>query len=177
MATRLLAGLQAENTLTSRWANAPHAWIKSLLPAVKGRIGEKLASDLLADAGLDVGPRTGPGHDRRVAGVPVEIKLSTSYDTADPAAATCKWLQLRPGDDYELVLLVGVCPDHVHVWAVNKDDTLEHATGQHTGAGAVETRQLEAFPDRAPAWFGPDLAAGGDVLVARLVELGVPVGA
>ncbi len=31
VATRLLAGLQAENTLTSRWANAPHAWIKSLL--------------------------------------------------------------------------------------------------------------------------------------------------
>ena len=150
--------LEAAHQLTPRWAGSRFAWVKTLLPAHKGKLGEQLFDQLCEAGGVALVGENGPGHDRRTAGHKVEIKLSTLYATADPDDAGYKWLQLRPEDDYDLVVLIGIEPDRVHVWAVDKTAALVHSRGQHGGKDAAETRMIELGEHDRPAWLGADLA-------------------
>lgn len=170
----LLAGMEEQYALSPRWAHSPFAWVKRILPAQKGRVGERLFGDLARAADLTVIGRDSTEHDCRVNGHRVEVKLSTSYDTADPALATVKWLQLRPQHDYAIVALLAICPTHVHLWLVSKKTALRHSTGQHGGQDAVETRQVEVDPDNPPRWLGPDVANDAEKLHRRFEQLTNP---
>lgn len=163
-----LDALEEDFTLSERWRGSRFVWVKTARPQDKGRVGERLFDRLCAAAGVAVDGRNGKGHDRRVGGVKVEVKLSTLYDTANPDDAYYQWLQLRPADDYDLVVLIGVDPDALHVWVVDKASVLTHAVGQHGGKDATETRKLALAHDARPAWLGPDLAADAAGFAAAL---------
>lgn len=170
-AADVLDAMHDRYALSARWAHARFAWAKRLLPAQKGRIGEKLLAAYAEQGGVGVSHRTDPGHDVRLDDVAVEVKFSTEYDCADPADVGYKWLQLRPDDDYDVVALIGVEPDQVHVWLVDKSTALRHAHGQHGGKAATETKSVEVLSADLPGWLGPDVADDPAAFAGRLEEL------
>lgn len=171
-ANRVLATLRSEYGPGPRWAGQPNAWIKLLRPFEKGNVGERLVRELARRAGCSVGPRTGPGHDLYLGCHRAEVKLATLPDTPPGQDAPMQFLQLRPGGDFEVVVLVGVCPDHTHVWVVDRAPALAHSRGQHGGRDATETRKLELDPHTPPAWLGPDFGADFAGFGARLAGPG-----
>lgn len=163
---RALDSLRIEPRLGDRWEGARHSWIKHLLPAQKGRVGEKLFNGAATTAGCAVTPRT-KGNDTTVNGHRVEVKTGTLHDNPPGEPDIIEWLQLRPGDEFEQVALLGVCPEHTHLWVVNRNDVLTRARGQHGGAAATETLSLRIDPHNAPDWLGADLAASPAELAGR----------
>jgi hypothetical protein len=161
-ATASLAALEGAYGLSARWRDGSFAWFKQLGPGRKGALGETLVRDILTAAGQDVTGRTNSGHDLAVNGVPVEVKLATELDFEGVDQRGFIWQQLRPAADWALVALVGVEPDRARIWLVERDVILAHAIGQHSGAGATETRMVTVRTNDLPAWLGDDLATAPD---------------
>ena len=92
-----------------------------------------------------------------VDGVRVEVKLSCEW-----ANGTFRFQQLRD-QEWDVLVAVGVQPDQVKLWVLDKATALELATGQHTGSGAAETSWLCWPAAAAPAETG---SVTGDQKVA-----------
>jgi hypothetical protein len=161
-----LDALRDRHRLGVRWHASRYAWLKQLLPAQKGRVGEQLFRRYAAYAGCDVGPRRGT-NDCTVNGRGVEVKLATLHDTSPDGDDIVQWLQLRPESNFDVAALLAVCPDHTHLWVVDRDVVLGVAVGQHGGRNATETRQVTVDPHRPPDWLGPDLAGDPSGLAER----------
>jgi hypothetical protein len=53
------------------------------------------------------------------------------------------------------ICLLGLEPQRVHLWAVPKSVIWQHATGQHTGAAALDTRWVRFPALTPPEWLQP----------------------
>lgn len=135
------------------WRDSPYRWIRALQTRTRGKAGELVVERWLRAHGFEVHrPRAadgGPGCDRVVNGHRLEIKMSTLWRGGD-----LRFSQLRD-QAYEALVMLGVEPRRLWVWCVPKDVILDHATGQHTGAGATETRWLGFNVAAIPAWLEP----------------------
>jgi hypothetical protein len=156
--------METSYELGPRWVDSKNQWAKRLLPAQKGRIGERFFKEICAEAGVETTPRTGSGHDIRCHGTPVEVKFGTLHDNTTDSPDRVEWLQLRPNGDFTHVALICTCPDHHHVWVVPRQEVFKHTVGQHGGKSAKETMVLAIDPHKPPQWLGTDIATDLGVL-------------
>jgi hypothetical protein len=149
--SRLSAGVQLafEDTAADEWDASPFGWIRREPSRRKGAIGEALVRDWAAQEGMRVERPTDSGHDCRIDGLPVEIKFSLLW-----AGGQFVFQQIRD-QSYEIVCLLGLEPQRVRLWAVPKGVVWEHATGQHTGAAAQDTKWLRFPAVQPPEWLRP----------------------
>jgi hypothetical protein len=142
-----------------RWIGSRNAWVKRLPPYQKGHVGEDFFERICNEADLVVTGGHTAGHDIHIEGSPIEVKFGTLHDNDPTGDDIVEWLQIRPSSDFTHAALLCACPDHMHVWYVDRDPLLAHATGQHTGKAATETLKLSIDPHAPPAWLGTDFAS------------------
>ncbi len=138
---------------TSMWSGSPFYWIKSRPSRQIGTIGEALAAGWAASKGFDVQKPLNSDHDRRIAGLKVEVKFSTLWTDNE----IFKFQQLRD-QDYEYALLLGVSPFDAQAWFVPKAELSYNRppalVPQHGGAAGRDTRWLSFTAATPPAWLG-----------------------
>jgi hypothetical protein len=168
---RLSAGVQLriEDATADEWDASPFGWIRREPSRRKGAIGEALVKEWAAHEGMQVEPAQSTGHDCRLNGVRVEVKLSLMW-----RSGKLVFQQLRD-QDYEIACLLGLEPQRVYLWAIPKPIIWERATGQHTGATAQDTRWLRFPAIGPPKWlqpYGGTLAAAKGALEQARCDLG-----
>ena len=149
--SRLSAEVQSEYAETGDdpWEASPFAWILNEASRRRGAIGERLVKAWARDCGMTVSGPADTGHDCVLDGVKVEVKLSTLWKSGG-----YKFQQLRD-QSYEVAALLGLQPQIVQLWFVPKAEIWTRAVGQHTGAGAVDTKWLSFPASSPPSWLGP----------------------
>jgi hypothetical protein len=168
---RLSAEVQLgfEDAAADAWEASPFAWIRREPSRRKGAIGEVLVKDWAATETMQVQPAENTGHDCRLDGLLVEVKLSLLWGGGEFV-----FQQIRD-QDYEVGCLLGLEPQRVHLWAVPKSVLWERATGQHTGAAAHDTKWLRFRAADPPHWlseFGGELPAARAALEKTRRKLG-----
>lgn len=135
------------------WKSSPFAWVKTRPSRQIGAIGEKLISGWLAAKGFDVTRSPDSDADRIVNGLRAEIKFSTLWKNGG-----FKFQQIR-NQDYDFILMLGICPFDAFCWAVPKSTVMEKwqsgdgIIAQHGGSTGVDTAWL-GFPiDNPPRWL------------------------
>lgn len=158
--SRLSAEVQLgfEDAAADAWEASPFGWIRREPSRRKGAIGEALVRDWAAEEGLTVERALNTGHDCRLDGLRVEVKFSLLWGGGEFV-----FQQIRD-QDYEIACLLGLEPQRVRLWAVPKDVLWAHATGQHTGAAAQDTKWLRFAATDSPEWLRP---FGGSLATAR----------
>jgi hypothetical protein len=152
-----VAATYDDSNRSDPWKGSAYEWIRNLSSRKKGAAGEKIVERWLSANGFTVQPPGSSEADRRVNGHPVEVKLSTEWESG-----VFTFQQLRD-QEYTHVILLGVRPSSLQLWCVPKAIVLQHATGQHTGGTATETMWLSFPADTPPEWLdgygGSDAAA------------------
>jgi len=105
--------------------------------------------DWATQAGITVERALTSGHDCRLDGIAVEVKLSLLWGGGEFV-----FQQIRD-QDYAVACLLGLQPLRVHLWVVPKDILRSHSTGQHTGAAAQDTKWLRFQANSPPTWLSP----------------------
>jgi len=143
------------------WQNSPFYWIKSRPSRQIGAIGEALVAGWSASKGFDVTKPESADHDRKIAGLKVEVKFSTLWTNN----RIFKFQQLR-NQDYEYAFLLGISPFDAQAWFVPKAELSfnrpPELVPQHGGAAGKDTRWLSFPADSPPNWleqFGGRLSA------------------
>ena len=150
-----------EDAAADAWEASPFGWIRREPSRRKGAIGETLVKDWAAQEGLTVRPPTDTGHDCRLDGLLVEVKFSLLWGGGEFV-----FQQIRD-QNYQVACLLGLEPQRVRLWAVPKDVLWAHATGQHTGAAAQDTKWLRFTAAKPPEWlreFGGSLTSAREAL-------------
>lgn len=138
-----------EDAAADEWETSPFGWIRREPSRRKGAIGEALVKDWAAHEGMKVESALDSGHDCQLDGLRVEVKLSLLWGGGEFV-----FQQIRD-QNYEVACLLGLEPQGVHLWVVPKKVLWKHATGQHTGAAAQDTKWLR-FPAATPfPWLKP----------------------
>lgn len=137
---------------TEMWRNSPFYWIKSRPSRQVGKIGESLVAGWAASKGFDVTKPESSDHDKKIAGLKVEIKFSTLWTDSE----IFKFQQLRD-QDYEYVFLLGVSPFDAQAWFVPKAEVSytrpPELVPQHGGADGKDTRWLSFPATQPPGWL------------------------
>ncbi len=129
------------------WAGSPFEWIMSLASRSRGKAGEELAAAWLRRIGMTVALPRNSGHDRLVSNVPIEVKLSTLWQSGQYV-----FQQLRD-QDYAYALLMGISPNTVSMWLPSKAAAFDHAIPQHGGVTGTDTRWLRFDATAPPPWL------------------------
>lgn len=136
------------------WRGSPFYWIKGRPSRQIGTIGEALVAGWAAAKGFDVIRPASADHDRRIAGLKVEIKFSTLWTDNE----IFKFQQLRD-QDYEYAFLLGVSPFDAQAWFVPKAELSVNRppelVPQHGGAAGKDTKWLSFKAVSPPAWLSP----------------------
>lgn len=135
-------------------------WVRREPPRRKGAIGELLVKAWARHEGVQVAPPSDPGHDLTLNEIRAEVKFSLLWESGDYV-----FQQLRE-QSYEVVCLLGLEPQSVAFWIAPKEIVWEHATGQHTGAEAQDTKWLRFRAARPPHWLRPYGGTLADALSA-----------
>ena len=66
------------------------------------------------------------------------------------------WQQIRPLQEYDRIVFIGVNPDSLHLWWATKEDILQHIAGhdsyrQHGGKNGGQ--DLYWIKNEIPTWF------------------------
>jgi len=170
--TKISAAVQPAyaDTSADEWDSSPFQWIRHKSSRSKGKIGEDLVRFWATRERMRVERPTDSGHDCRIDGVPVEVKLSLVW-----AGGQFCFQQIRD-QSYEVVCLLGLEPQRVHLWAVPKSVLWPKAIGQHTGATGQDTRWLRFPAAHPPEWlaeYGPTLSKARAALEETRRNLGV----
>ncbi len=144
-----IAGLLEDNysdDLTA-WVRSPFKWIRQLSAKKKGAAIEAMVRCWCDLHGFPVKKSPGSESDCSVGGVFVEIKGSTLWDSG-----VYQFNQIRP-QDYDLLMLVGISPNEVHLWCPPKGEALKHVKPQHGGALGRDTFFLKFMANDPPFWL------------------------
>ena len=146
----------------SGWVGSPFAWVKTLPPGTKGKIGEQLIERWCTSQNFDVRSSPNSQSDRIINGLPVEIKFSTLWQTG-----IYKFQQLRD-QVYDIVICLGLSPHDIHCWVLSKDVILEQwgsgKIGQHGGGKAKETAWITVKPKSPQTWLTPQYGRPADAI-------------
>ena len=143
---------------TDPWEASPFAWIKKEPSRRVGAIGEALVRAWARHEGISVSPAVDSGHDCVLDGIRVEVKFSTLWASGDLV-----FQQIRD-QSYQVAALLGIEPQSARLWVVQKHVIWEQASGQHTGAAAVDTKWLRFRATSPPEWLAP---CGGTLAEGR----------
>lgn len=140
----------------NRWVDSPFQWLMMLPSRSRGKAGEVLVSAWLRDLSYRVERSQGSEYDRLLEGRKVEIKLSTLWKSGEYV-----FQQIRPAQDYEYVLALGVSPSSASAWLMPKNVAVAHSTPQHGGFAGKDTLWLRIRANSPPSWmseFGGSLS-------------------
>ena len=147
------------------WAQSPFGWLKRLPSRSIGAAGENLVAAWCAALGYTVEPTEDGEADRLIQGRRVEIKMSTRW-----ANGRFKFQQIRD-QNYEIMICIALSPrlEDTAIWVIPKAVLMDRpagVSGQHGGAGAIETLWLDVPAGAPPPWME---RWGGDVVRAESV--------
>lgn len=103
--------------LPARWLNSPALMLKRLLPKQKGAFMEAFCKQVLASRGASITDRLSPQHDFLMDGQKVELKGSTETVKLQDEYTL---LQIRPTDDYDLLMVILFSPESFTIAALSK---------------------------------------------------------
>jgi hypothetical protein len=126
----------------AEWAESEWSYLKRPSPTVFGSVIEQAVAEWLG-----AGPRTSTGNDLTLHGLKIEVKAATSR------GGCVVFNQIRPGQDYSHVLLIGFLPDDVRGWLMGHADAAQASSPQH--AGLDDTRMLRFNVDAPPPLAKP----------------------
>jgi hypothetical protein len=158
---KLSAELERERRSASPnpWSGSPFEWLRNEAPARKGALGKEMFKRWATSVGFQVAAPPPRSHcDCVVGGLKIVVKFGLQW-----ANGTLVFEQIRHGE-YAAGALLGLEPQHVHLWLVPLD-VLWHGSDEQHGA---ETHWLRFRPERAPAILAP---YGGTLAGARAALL------
>lgn len=106
---------------TSFWADSPFFHLSIMHPKTKGSRFEVITKDLLSKLGHSVGPRTHVSHDMVVDSLTCEVKGSM----LDAKKEQYSFLQIRPEDEYDILMLLCVRPQGLRLLSLTKEQVLD----------------------------------------------------
>lgn len=146
---RIKRSLETSAKCRDEWDRSPFAWIQTLPPATKGRIGAEMVSAWCQELGITVSASADSDADIVFNGRRVEMKMSMLWSNG-----TYRFQQLRD-QAYEVVVCLGLSPHEIHCWVVPKAAALANARPQHLGANGTDTRWFSVSPSDPPDWLMP----------------------
>lgn len=140
--------------IDERWLANPIASKLKLLPAKqKGEAFEKIAKRLLQDRGFSVEKRESSDHDfkanLRDSKVLEKIEVKGSMINKVPKKENMfSFLQIRPNDDYSLLLLVCFFFDHIETYYLTKEQVrgyIQQGVFRHQHGGKKENSETYSY--------------------------------
>ena len=143
------------------WRGSRYECFKSMSPAAKGARGERLIAEIMEGLGHTVlrkkngRPARLDGdsdHDIVVNGHRTEVKLSLTWgETLDMFT----WQQLRPLQNYERIIFMGMNPNELKLWWATKEDLENNIFGkacyiQHAG---LDIYWVKTEKHGVPSWL------------------------
>ena len=133
------------------WLTSPFLWLRMLGPSPTGAAGESIVKHWLSSKGfVPVDKRLNSGHDCVVQGLKIEIKVGTQWK----GSGDFGWFQIRD-QDYDVLLLVGIEPFAVSIYAPPKELAWEHAEQQQGGNQGPGCRKIQWRGAEVPEWIKP----------------------
>ena len=122
--------------------------LRSLPSSTKGSIVEKAAIRWFQETTKQLTQKGDKGCDFMSEGIKYEVKASFLW-----AGGYFKFQQIRPKQDYDYVLCVGISDDVVYIWNIPKDVIMSHATPQHGGQAGKDILWLQVDIKSIPSWL------------------------
>ena len=127
-------------------------FVRSLSSSSFGAHGRRELLSFLSGHGCQIGKKAGRGpYHAIINNKKVVIKVSTIWR----GGTNYVFQQIKEGD-WDYLICVGISSAEDHLW-ITDYDSLKNVTGQHTGAGAKETKWLHISPEGTK----PDHLKGG----------------
>lgn len=122
----------------------------------KGAVFEKITKDYLKNKlGLSITKPKSTDHDTIANGVKIEIKGSSGWVDKKGNITHFRWQQIRPAQDYDLIVFMAMYPDNIKFFYATKKDIADNIDSkkynQH-GGNTVDsgTRSIDGFPEDFP---------------------------
>lgn len=109
--------LIVENTDT-RYEGKKFEGFKNLPPSQKGKVGEAWCENVMEALGYTVESPINKNHDRIINGRKAEIKSSTLNNNTEKFS----FLQIRPAQDYEYMILQAFLPGELRMFEIEKEE-------------------------------------------------------
>lgn len=151
IASNIMPDYQEKN---DQWVNSPFGWLKTLPSRRRGAAFERLVHEWCVENQLEVSSSPDSDADLVLAGVRVEVKGSTLWETG-----TYTFQQIR-NQNYDVLLCLGICPFDAHCWAIPKDHIISLwnagiVRSQHGGASGRDTAWITVNPAKPHDWMRP----------------------
>ena len=140
---------------------SPFQIYKQMSSKKKGARFESIVQEHCTNLGYKVTKPDNPDHDRKINNIKVEIKGSTIWSGRDKHF---RWQQLRPHQDYDIVIFLAVFPQQIEFYGCTKQDIKDHLEIQdekgnwiHNQHGGRKINSGTFFLDSdgltRPTWF------------------------
>lgn len=156
-----------QDAIKCPYKDSPFKVYKGMSSKKKGKFFEKIVQEYLENQGYTVTKPDNSDHDRIVATkngktIKVEIKGSMLWGTG----TMFRWQQIRPHQDYDIVIFLAVYPDRIEFYSSEKNELRELITtqdskgrwvyNQHGGKKVNSgTYKLDGFPEDYKSIFHP----------------------
>lgn len=111
------------------YADSSFKPIKDLSSKRKGRFFEVLTEEYCENLGFTIDKPQNSDHDSIINGKKVEIKGSFRW-VVDGQLKNYRWQQIRPSQDYELMIFLALDPDNIRFYGANKKEVADFVTIQ-----------------------------------------------
>jgi len=109
-----------EKAIDPRYEGKLFGKFRNLAPSQKGKVGEMFCEQVMRSLGRKVTERKSKDHDIVVDGQKGEIKSSTLNNGTN----VFSFLQIRPGQDYDKMILQAFFPEKLRIFELSKEDIL-----------------------------------------------------
>jgi hypothetical protein len=138
------------------WDDSPYAWVRLLPTARKSKAAERLVAAALSTQGLTPSRPSSAKYDFSFRGERYKVRMSMRWASGD---YTFQNVSSGPGD-YDVLLLLGVSPQQVHLWVLEPRTAAQHVS--------EKTGWLSFPSDHVPEWLG---GHGGSLVdAAELID-------
>ena len=111
------------------YADSKFKPIKDMTSKRKGRFFELLTEEYAENMGWKISKPTNSDHDTVINGKKVEIKGSFLW-VVDGQLTHYRWQQIRPSQDYEVMIFLAVDPKNIRFYAADKQEVADFVTVQ-----------------------------------------------
>ena len=111
------------------YADSSFKPIKDLSSKRKGRFFEVLTEEYCENLGFSIDKPKNSNHDSVINGKKVEIKGSFRW-VVDGELTHYRWQQIRPSQDYEVMIFLAVDPLNIRFYGANKQEVADFVTYQ-----------------------------------------------
>ena len=119
--------LFSDDAIAEEWIGSTFFVLRKMHVRRKGSRMEKQVMHMLQAMGRQVRKKENPGHDCVLDGIRTEIKGSCKNDDTGEFS----FLQIRPNDDYEDILLLFVYPNTLSLMSIPKENVLALIEEEH----------------------------------------------